>query len=160
MRAANSAARNKTANPNMRTATTVATTHDGKDVLVSGPSVPIQKQLADFRALKSLRSHDEFAVVHYQERDGHVLTYRLMSPDKLKAHDEQRAKDSAARVAFVEGKEKAKTDGISAAEEARLKEHKAIVDAHSKNIETIKATLAGDSLARADIAEKKSPKTK
>lgn len=47
-------------------AVTIATTHDGKDALISGMTVPVHVQYANLRKLLVLKEHPEFSTVTYQ----------------------------------------------------------------------------------------------
>lgn len=84
----------------MRTATIVAVTHDKKDKLVCGKTVPLPEQLKRFKELRaqavSKGSHDEFAEVYYQETEGHEQRIRFNTPEKQKQVEAQRSKDEAA----------------------------------------------------------------
>lgn len=86
----------------MRTARTVALTHEGGEVLVSGRKVPILEQLQAFRALRCSPSHPEFSEVSYQESDGPEHLIRLRTPDAQAEHDATQAEHEAIRKAKEE----------------------------------------------------------
>lgn len=125
-----------------RTAITLAKKHGGPWVLLSGPDVPIQKHLQDFRALLGEKSHSEFEQVRIQESDGVARVINLRSAESQKAHDEARAKEVAANKAAVE-KEKQQTEAaVKQKSDVKNEATKAEVAAHSANIERIKADQA------------------
>jgi len=53
----------------MRTARTIAETHDGKEVIVSGRTVPIHEQRKSYFDFKVKGSHPTYAVIYFQESD-------------------------------------------------------------------------------------------
>ena len=81
----------------MRTAVTLARTHDGEWELVAGPDVPVLEQVGDFRKALVLKSHPELAEIRYQESDGITRVHRLRSPKDHKAHEALRASERAAQ---------------------------------------------------------------
>lgn len=82
-----------------RTAITVAVTHDGKDVLISGKTIPLLEQIKNFKQFRAKSAvhqpHEQFSEVCFQESDGHLQTVRFNTPNKQKSIDTQRAKDDA-----------------------------------------------------------------
>lgn len=123
----------------MRTAKTVAETHDGKEVLVFGRKVPVMEQQQAFRDLQGQESHPEFAIVTYQERDGVERILRFRTADEQKAHEEARASERKAHKEFIEGSKKRAEEATAKASEEAKKKTEAEVEAHSKNIEKIKS---------------------
>jgi hypothetical protein len=64
----------------MRTADTLAKTHDGKWVVVHSPEVPIHEQREQLRKLLGQPTHPDFAVLQYRESDGDSRTLRFGKP--------------------------------------------------------------------------------
>ena len=70
----------------MRTATIIAETHDGKEILLFGRKTPIHEQLGEFRKLLGLSEHPEYAAVHYQDSDSGSRTVKFKRPEiKIKS---------------------------------------------------------------------------
>lgn len=67
----------------MRTATTLAITHDGKPVLVAHPDlIGVVEQAQAFRQLLGKPTHPEYAKLSYQESDGQPRIIKFNKPDK------------------------------------------------------------------------------
>lgn len=93
-----------------RTAILAAVTHDGKDVLISGKKSPLLetiKKFKEFRAKAAVHQpHEQYAEVYFQESDGHLQMVRFNTPEKQKAMDAQRAKETAANKKAMEAMQK------------------------------------------------------
>lgn len=76
----------------MRTAKTLALTHDGKEILLSGKTVPIVEQLTAFRQLRCAQAHAEYAEVSYQESDGGEHLVRFRKPETVPVQPEPETK--------------------------------------------------------------------
>lgn len=119
----------------MRTAITIAQTHDGKWKLIADPSVPVQEQKANFMGGRALKADETFALIQYQESDGPAVIHRLVTPEALEAREKQRAEDEA-KAKKLEAEEKAKAEkGAKEDQEKREEEHAAHIDAHNKKVE-------------------------
>ena len=84
----------------MRTAITVAKTHQGKWEMLGHPDDSIIEQKKNFRALRASNAHEDFAIVMYQESDGHLEINRLLTPAQKEKADKQRQHDLAESAAF------------------------------------------------------------
>lgn len=123
----------------MRTAITVGVTHDGKDELIHGLTVPLEQQRQNARKIKGLRVHDKFAIIQYQERDGTAITHRLMTQKDFDEQESTRArqvKEHNDRQAKLKVE---KTDQKTPAEIKQAEQIKKEVAAHSENIKEIAA---------------------
>lgn len=105
----------------MRTAVTLAVSHKGKETLLAGRTVAIQKQKDAFRKLQVAGVHEEYSEVNYQESDGaHVQTIRLEHPDVAEARriaqEKSDAEAKAQAVADAKAKLKAKEDALKKAQ--------------------------------------------
>lgn len=69
----------------MRTATTIARTHEGKWMTLSYPSVSIPDQIKQYRTLIQSRSHPEFAFIQYQESDQPSWQFNFQPQPKFTA---------------------------------------------------------------------------
>lgn len=116
----------------MRTATTIAETHKGKEILLSGRNVPIQEQLQAFRQLLGRKSHPEFAAVQIQESDGHSRILKFMTPAAEEKHLDARAKESEALKAQAEKDRKASEEVIAKNAKALEKEHGEFIEKVNK----------------------------
>lgn len=85
-----------------RTAKTLAITHDGKDLLLAGPSTPLLEQRELVKKIRFAngggRVHPEYASVIYQESDGPETTYRFITPETHEARQKQIDADNDARA--------------------------------------------------------------
>lgn len=83
----------------MRTATTLAITHDGKEVLLAGRTVGLLDQKELVKKIRhsegGARFHKEYASLTYQESDGHVQEFRFLSPAQHEEREKQKAIDNA-----------------------------------------------------------------
>lgn len=84
----------------MRTAITLAKTHTGKWELLATPDDSLIQQKQEFRALRADRAHPKYAIVIYQESDGHAEINRLLTKEAKARIEAQRAEDQAAAAAF------------------------------------------------------------
>lgn len=84
-----------------RTAKTLAITHDGKDVLLAGPTVNLLEQRDLVKKIRSenggARFHADYASLSYQESDGHETVYRFSTPAAHEERQKQVAEDNAAQ---------------------------------------------------------------
>lgn len=76
----------------MRTAKTLALTHDGKEILLSGKAVPIVEQLTAFRQLRCTKTHAEYAEVSYQESDSNEHLVRFQKSETVTTEPEPETK--------------------------------------------------------------------
>jgi len=119
-----------------RTAITLAKTHKGAWTLLANPDEPLLQQKKNFHALRASKSHADYAVVIYQESDGHALINRLLTPAAAKAIDEQNQKDHAAAAEFDQAqaavKEKNHARAKAAAEFKKNEAHARAVEEHAE----------------------------
>lgn len=140
----------------MRDATTIARRHGEKSwELLYGPDTPVVEQHQHFRELRKLSSHGDFATVRFQEKDQPALTFHFPSEAEVKSRAEQKARDDRANAEYIAGLKKKGEDQVSAVEAQRAKEHKEIVDAHSKNIERISGLLKANTPETKPKSDKK-----
>lgn len=129
----------------MRTATTIAETHGGKEVLVSGRKIGVHTQLQNFRKLIGRKSHPDFAFVALQESDGHLRTLRFLTPQGEKEDTAARAKQANDLQAAAAKSEKEKEESAARVEAARERIHQDEIKALNKQREETAAALAGTS---------------
>lgn len=84
-----------------RTATTIGKTHKGDWEILATPDVPIQDQLAKFRALRGEQAHAKYALIQYQDSDGAAVKLNLRTPDAQKAHEAKREAEHKAMLDFA-----------------------------------------------------------
>lgn len=61
----------------MRLATTWAVGHDGKDIPLFGPSVPLDTQRKELLKLRASKTHPDYALVIFQETDSNEPAWKL-----------------------------------------------------------------------------------
>ncbi len=89
----------------MRTAITVATQHNGQILFVSDPSVPIDEQKKELKALKAQKTHPDFALVELWE-SGAGVTSRVKFGPTLSSAPPAPPADEPAQAHAPEGKKK------------------------------------------------------
>jgi hypothetical protein len=125
----------------MRTATTFGKKHGekGEWVCISDPGIPIGDQQLHYRMLRG-RQNPDYAILRYQESDGHAVEWKSRSPEQNAA-----AAEEAAAL------EKALQDNIAkrfkADEDAKLAQAQDILEAHEKSLAE-KARIAKESNRR------------
>lgn len=118
----------------MRTATTVAVTHEGEDKLIFGLTEPLELQRQFFRKIRGERVHTEYAILQYQEKDTAAQTLKFRSPEGQKEHDEIREKETKEHADYLASLSTVGAQNKSAQEVKRAEQHKKDVAAHSENI--------------------------
>ncbi len=86
----------------MRTAITLAKSHDGKWQLLATPNDSLIEQKRSFRALRSDKAHADFSTVIYQESDGQAEIIRLLTPEAKQKQEEAARADLEASKTFDE----------------------------------------------------------
>ena len=85
----------------MRTAIIIGKTHSGEWKLLSHPDENMIEQRKKFRELRVHKASETFAIIQYQESDGHAEQIRFLTHDAHKAREDQKAADMAAYKASV-----------------------------------------------------------
>jgi hypothetical protein len=75
-----------------RTAITLGKTHKGKWQLLATPDDNFSEQKKNFREMRVDKSHEELALVIYQENDGTAEVLKLVTPAEKKKQDDARTK--------------------------------------------------------------------
>ena len=104
----------------MRTATTIAITHEGKTKLVASPDywgakdgTPLHEQYQRFRAHRGQPFHPEYAALVYQESDGRIQVLKFRMPEN------QVAIPVAVAQAAIESREAAQRRGPGPARKSK-----------------------------------------
>ena len=80
----------------MRTAITLGKTHKGEWEIVATPDDNFMEQRQNFRKLRAEKTHKQFALVQFQESDGHATTVRFITEKEKSEQDKSHAETLAA----------------------------------------------------------------